>query len=222
VITKCSYDWWRSDKSINPIQNLLLINHVTHIRDSMYGYAFMQMFVCVCVWYRYVCMSAWMQACIRQCGFLCTWTDLNLLEERIHEDYVAYNLPLSCVLFGRCSVSYLTARRVTRSIWGTSICHKETCSERHGRFQFCSLETSSINSEHIPKMLFRLSQDVELDTSWQSLVQLAIAAVTTHTCISCRIAGMNRNYASGTRSLQHLTYATTKNKSSETEHMIWT
>jgi hypothetical protein len=32
VITKCSYDWWRSNKSIHPIQNPLLISDVTHVR----------------------------------------------------------------------------------------------------------------------------------------------------------------------------------------------
>jgi hypothetical protein len=35
VIILCSYDWWRSNKSIHSIQNPLTINHVTHIRDNM-------------------------------------------------------------------------------------------------------------------------------------------------------------------------------------------
>jgi hypothetical protein len=37
VITKCSYDWWTSNKSIHPIQNPLIISHVTHIRDNIYS-----------------------------------------------------------------------------------------------------------------------------------------------------------------------------------------
>jgi hypothetical protein len=38
VIIICSYDWWRSNKSIHPIQNPLIIGHVTDIRDSILVY----------------------------------------------------------------------------------------------------------------------------------------------------------------------------------------
>jgi hypothetical protein len=35
VIIICSYDWWRSNKSIHPIQNVLIISHITHICDNI-------------------------------------------------------------------------------------------------------------------------------------------------------------------------------------------
>jgi hypothetical protein len=52
-------------------------------------------------------------------------TNLKTKSHRIYHSYV---------LFCSCSVSYLTVMRVTRGIRRASICHKETCSEQHGRF----------------------------------------------------------------------------------------